>query len=516
MSISLFKDVATLYEKSDSTTITRHRIKHLALGNFCVSLNSFDSMLGELANEDNYWQKFLIPLKRLRFGLCAAPFSKECRFKLISTVAAELQHHLRFCQRLYPDVAGHAFVNLDLLTELLDHPQDPLLDKLLELTDRKQEVAWVIKESRLIPYVEELVAGLNLPSLNVVHPLQLKDLTCYDRLVVIGPSRWFPESVFTAARASQIDILIFDWIKDRWKPQNVFVSSHKSSGPSNRKYIPVEERETGSRWDDIDPETLLLIVDKALSVTSVLNNEGDRDKLEDVEAICVFLEDDWAVFIEASEGAKTLVIDPDEDANNRIARVFTKEIKPGMFILVRTSGGGDYIVPVADKIMGSQAQHAREYQKRWKELLRNYAKRNGLFKTSIDLLDLGSGLANEINVRNWMSPRSIRTRKYNDFLAIMKLIGLGSAAQEYWTIMKRIDHAHHKAGFEIRNLLLEQVKDLNMEVLQKQGKMDFKLSSDDEGGLTAFRVESVLSETLEVPYSRIGQSFKLEEQLWRE
>lgn len=513
MSVSLFKDVVTLYDKSASTIITRHRIEHPALGNFCVGLNSFGSTLGEIAIED-YWQKFLVPLKRLRFGLCAAPFPKEYRFERISTIAGELQHHLRLCQKLYPDFADHAFAILDLLTELLDHPQDPLLDKLLELTGTDQKIAWVIKESRLIPHVEELVAKLNLPRLNIVHPLQLKDLTCYDRLIVIGPSRWFPESVFTAARAGQIDILIFDWIKDRWKPQNVFVSPHKSSGPSSRNYITVEERETSSRWEDIDPESLFIIIDKASSVTSTLN--GDRDEYEDVVAMCMFLEDDWAVFIEASEGAKTLVIDPDEDAGHRIAHILAKEIKPGMFILVRTSGGGDYIVPVADKIMGNQAQQAREYQKRWKDLLRNYAKSNGLFKTSIDLLDCGSDLANEINVRNWMSPRSIRTRKYNDFLAIMRLVGLESAAQEYWTIMKRINRAHHKAGFEIRNLLLEQVKDLNMEILQKQGRMDFKLSSDDEGGLTAFRVESVLPETLEVPYSRIGQPFKLEDQLWRE
>lgn len=512
---SLFHDVMALYEKSSSATIVRHRIKHPTLGKFCVALNYFQAKLSDQASE-NYWQKFLIPLRRLRFGLCAAPFPRDYRHERISTIIRELQYNLQFCSKLYPDLASMALAILELLERLLDDPADPLLNKLLELTNVEKKVAWVIKESRLIPHVEEVVTALDFRNLSVIHPLQLKNPTCYDQTIVVGPSRWFPESVFTAARASQIDILIFDWIRDTWKPQNAFVNPHKSSVLSDRKHIPVEEHETGSRWDDIDAETLLIIVDKALSVTPGLNNEDERDKLEDVEAICVFLEDDWAVFIEASEGAKTLVIDPDEDAGHRIARILAKEIKPGMFILVRTSGGGDYIVPVADKIMGSQAQHAREYQKRWKELLRNYAKRHGIFKTSVDLLDLGSGLANEINVRNWMSPRSIRTRKYNDFLAIMRLVGLEGAAQEYWTTMKRITRAHQKAGNEIRKLLLGQVKDLNLEILQKQGRMDFKLSSDDEGGLTAFRIESVLAETLEVPYSRIGQPFKLEDQLWHE
>jgi len=515
VSASLFQDAVTLYEKNDSTVITRYRIEHPALGKFCISLNDLYSRLYELVSQD-YWQKFLIPLKRLQFGLCAAPFPNDYRFKRISTIVDEMQHHLQFCQKLYPDLASSAFTVLDLLSGILEEPRDPLLGKLLELTSVEQKVAWVIKESRLIPHVEELVAELNLTKLSLVHPLQLKNLTCYDHLIVIGPSRWFPESIFTAPRASQIDILIFDWIKDRWKPQSIFVSPFRPSDSSNRNHLAVKERETGSRWEGIDSESILNIVDKTSSLVSTLKAEWDSDEYENVEAVCIFLEGDLAVLIEANEGAKTLIIDPDEDSNNRIARVFVKDIKSGVFVLVRTGGGGDYIVPVADKIMGDQAPQAREYQKRWKESLRKHVKRNGLLETSIDLLDLGSYLANEINVRNWMSPRSIRTQNYSDFLAIMKLVGFEGKAQEYWSVMNRINRAHNKAGFKIRALLLEQVKDLNMEILQKQGQMHFKVSGDDEAEMTAFRVEGVLSETLEAPYSRIGKPFKLEDQLWHE
>lgn len=515
MAASLFQDVTTIYEKSYSTKIIRHRLEHPALGQFCVSLQTFYSELDDLATHD-YWQKFLIPLKRLQFGLCAAPFSEIYRRNRISTIVDELQYHIRFCPKLYPDLADSAFAILDLLEGLINYPNDPLLEKLLKLTNADQQVAWVIKESRLIPHVEELSDKLKLPKLNIVHPLQLKNRSCYDQIIVVGPSRWFPESLFTAPRASQIDILIFDWVNDRWFPKNVFVSQHGNTNQSTRNYISLEEYETNNRGGDINPETLLTIVDKTSSLSSVLSNDDDWDKYESVEAVCVFLEDDWAVLIEGSEGSKTLVIDPDEDKDNRIVRIPVKAIRSGMFILARTKGHGDYILSVADKIMGTQANKAREYQKHWKELLRNYVRKNDLLKTSIDLLDLGSNLANEINVQNWMSSRSIRTQNYDDFVAIMKLVGLEDQVQEYWAMLKGINRAHLKAGFEIRKLLLEQVKDLNMEVLQKQGKMDFKLSSDDEGRLTAFRVEKILSETLEVSYSRIGQPFKLEDQLWHE
>lgn len=510
----LFDEADIVYEKSISPTITRHRIEYPTLGNFCVGINGFYTQLGDLVTEE-YWKKFLSRLKHIRFCLCAAPLPKDYRFERITAIDKDLHYHLRYCRNLFPDLADQAFSMLNLLRELLDDPKDPLLDKLVELTNSEKKNAWVIKESRLIPCVEELVSELNLGGLNVIHPLQLKNLTCFDKIIFVGPSRWYPESVFTAPRASQLDIVIFDWINDRWEPLNVFVESHKSTGPSNRKYTIIEENEISNRWDDIDPESLLLLFDRSLSVAALFN-KADQDEYENVEAVCVFLEGDWAVFVEVSEGSTTMVIDPDEVPEDRISRVNTEEIKPGIFILVRTSGGGDYIVPVADKIMGKAARQARECQRRWKELLRSCVRRKGLTETSIDLIDCGSNIANEINVRNWMSPRSIGTRKYNDFSAIMKLIGLEKETQEYWTMIKRINRAHHKAGFEIRNLLLDQVKDIQIDVLQKQGKMDFKLSSDDEGGLTAFRVEGLMSESLEVPYSRIGQPFSLEDQLWHE
>ncbi len=509
-----FTDIAYLYEQSSTTKISRHRIEYPTLGKFCVSLTGFCSILDELANEE-YWLKFLIPLKRLRFGLCAAPFSQEYKHHRISSVVEELRCHLRFCVQLYPDLADQAFVVLSTVADLLSENQDPLLDKLVELTNVEQKVAWVIKESRLISHVEEVIAGLRIPGLCVTHPFQLKGLTCYDQIIVIGPSRWFPDYIFTAVRSNQIHILLYDWIRDEWEPEKAFVDPHESSGLSNEKQKSVEEYKTGDGWGSIDADDLSNIVDKVESVMSSLNNKG-RDEYEDVEAICVLLEGDWVVFVEATEGAKALIIDPDEESDDRFSRIFVKDIQPGTFVLVRTSGGGDYIVPMANKFLGSLAQKAREYQNHWKELLRIYVRNRGLFETCIDLIDLGSEIANETNVRNWMSPRSIRTKTSRDFFAIMELVGLKDKKGEYWNMMSHINKAHLKAGFEIRDILLNQVRDLDMEDLQKQGKMDFKLSDDDEGGLTAFRVERVLRERVQVPYSRIGDPFKLEEQLWRE
>ena len=115
-----------------------------------------------------------------------------------------------------------------------------------------------------------------------------------------------------------------------------------------------------------------------------------------------------------------------------------------------------------------------------------------------------------------MSPRSIRTQKFDDFDAIMKLVGLGSQSAEYWQVMDKINVAHQRAGHKVRELLLDQVRDLDVNQLHKQGQMEFKLADSDDGGIIAFRVESLLSDLVSVPYSRIGQPFKLDINLWQE
>ena len=93
----------------------------------------------------------------------------------------------------------------------------------------------------------------------------------------------------------------------------------------------------------------------------------------------------------------------------------------------------------------------------------------------------------------------------------MRLIGLNDDAHKYWKQMELIDRAHRKAGHQIRDLLLKQVSNIDLSELQRQGKMEFKLSDDDEGGLTAFRVEHILPGTVPVSFSHIGFPFRVEQ-----
>ena len=53
-----------------------------------------------------------------------------------------------------------------------------------------------------------------------------------------------------------------------------------------------------------------------------------------------------------------LVIDTSEFGHVQVRRTPVDELEPGMYLLLRTAGGGDYIAPLADRLMGQRAAEA--------------------------------------------------------------------------------------------------------------------------------------------------------------
>ena len=174
--------------------------------------------------------------------------------------------------------------------------------------------------------------------------------------------------------------------------------------------------------------------------------------------------------------------------------------------MLRTGGGGDYIVPIADRILGEKAVKYREIQGQWKALLKKEVDMRGLLAVCIDLLDYGgSKHVNETNLRYWISSRNIRPQDDKDFSAIMKLVGLQDKAMFYQEVANKIEIAHRKAGFRIRKLLIRQVATTNLHEIHKKGYMAFELPESDGGSFTAFRIEYISPNISTVPVSRIGR-----------
>lgn len=502
-----------IYDCSKNLEIIKHVVAHKMLGKFCLSLKKFEYILGKNA-ADPYWKAFLSPLKRYRFELCAAPlFLNRPPSETISGIRSLKNSALR-CKYLFPQFDEHAQDILTQIFSLLELNENPLMDFLDSKvrSDRNADTAILLKESYLVPSAEDVLKSHHvLHRIPLLAPVQLRRGKCYKNLFVIGPARWFPSYVYSAPRAFKLNLVRYGWIKETLRVEPVFISS-KDTKVEPEKSAPEATYVTEEEY--LSSEDLIPKIDWG-SISRKVTGHLSRDAgQEDVDARLFLLEGEKAVFLDNEENSSVLIIDLDEEEKYRVKRIAVNNISPNIYVLLRTSGGGDYIINVADWIMGKEAEGARMLQRRWKTSLRKSVSTSSLLKVSLKLIDLGSSKANEVNVRNWMSYKSIKTWDYNDFAAIMQLVGLGDRAKECWEIMGMIDTAHRKAGHYIRKLLLKKVLESDLDELQRLGKMEFELSEVDSGSLTAFRVRNVSSEIMKAPVSVLGHPFDVKDALW--
>lgn len=518
-----------VYVCADSIKIFDHPVDDAKFKDFVFALSHFRRTLGDLG-DDIYWQRFLGPPSRYRFNISAAPLPLNYLGIRLVESAENLKDHLSHCDSLYPDFTQAANDLSELWTNIVELKNNPLLDaiKYIHNSESDSTTALLIREPRLIPLIEEILSKESeLQDINVLGAAQLCGGDCTSKLIVIGSVSWFPRSIFYAPRSEEIFMVRYSWLGHKLN------LTHSFEGPSlsaNRieeqmiKNFPVEQfLNEHSRMKEvyIDPEEVLPSINwneikRRITLQGAASYSIDGTEPEEVEACLVILEGGLGVLQDAGEGTRITAIEFDENNNLRVVKIPANMVEPGMFLLVRTAGGGELIVPIADAILGEEAYHSREMQKAWKVLLSKAVTSRSIDRIKNDLKKYGSVRASEANIRRWMSYKSIKTEYYSDFLAIMRLVGLEEQAHEYWEAMHVIDSAHRKAGQHIRKLLLNQVLKFNINNLEKVGRIDFKLPETDVGGLSAIRVNDIYIETITAPAYALGHLVDLQGELWQE
>jgi hypothetical protein len=493
---------AEIYDCGSTNVLVRARLSHDRFCAYSLAVRRLIHGLGE-AVSDEVWKPILTPLRRYGFALCAAPlpFNEPT---IQPQDIGKLHSRRDELAMVYPAQAiqlGNTILCLEALIQSNENPYAAwLTDAALQ---NRGDGAVLIRDSRLVPSSErELSRNRATRRLSVITAAQLTRERCFDTIYVLGAARWFPSFVFDAPRANKTELVRYAWIKDIREPSKSFLSA---AAPT-----PEAADEPSEHGESYDAADVLPVVDWR-SIGQKFASAEPQNSLESAEARLVLLEGDRAVFLETADGATVLTIDLDADeSTERLARISTNEVRPGTFLLLRTSGGGDYIVTEADRhFLKERAAEVRKAQQQWKALLRQEVLKDGLLGVSLRLIDLGSSSAEEVNVRNYMSPRSIRTRAPDDFQAIMRLVGLGGEWQAYWDMMGEIDHAHRLAGHFIRRQLLHNLEGLDLTELERVGSMDITLPEVDAGGLTAFRVLDVSPDTQLVGNHSLGHLFEL-------
>ena len=506
--------VNSIYRLSGQASLSSHVIYHEGFLRFCRAVSRFTQ---ELPDESarSFWFPFLNPMKRYRFMTMAAPvpFNGSQAFS-VRHVKDMLDKLLVRAGTVYPDIQKKAFELLNAYNGLSQSSENPLLEGILSLLgDASWKASLLVKDSSLVAGAESIVkATPALRNVEILVPEMLRGDAYYRLLFVVGPARWFPDYVFTAPRAEAVHQVTYRWIKDGLPPKRVFTQNVDEAGAAIQHDESAEQAVGEIRPEDLlRAEDVLPTIDlRSLVAGFAQQSQGLEHAVEDVDARLHVLEAGKLVFLEEGEDNRVLVIDLEGlrgDGSRLLKRIPVSLLEVGMFVLLRTSGGGDYIIPVADRIMGENSSDWRGKQSYWKGLLKERVAATGLGKACEMLQQHGCLHASEVNVRHWMSERSLKTRDVADFEAIMRFIGLGGKAKEYWEVASAIERAHLKAGQHIRQLLLKQVLAADLRQLERLGKLDFGLPDADGGSLTAFRVKQILPGTFKVSPARIGDVF---------
>jgi len=408
---------------------------------------------------------------------------------------------------MYPQLVAPVRQVIDLLEILSSTKDSPLLDAASAVigNDLSDSFAIVLCETRLMAALPSIL--LRVPALKgarVVTQQHLCGTVWYDQLLLFGAPSWYGDHVFQAPRTRQIDVFRYSWLSGKVVAKGLFTAP-LGEGPTPED--DASDEVSGDVLDvgDVLPPAWLADLSFADLARHAEGEAEDDFSRETVRARPFLLEGDHFVFLEAEDNATALVLDLGEDEEDRHQRLPVDDISAGMYVLLRAAGGGDYVVAVADGLLGTIKMEVRTMQYEWKARLRGLVRESTLLEVSLRLLDLGSQKANENNVRHWMWGRSIRPNDPADFDAIMNLVGLRAEKDRYWLAMKAIDVAHLQAGQVIRRALLAQVRKADLSALERDGSMEFDLPGGDTGRMIASRVIQVGRDTVEISSSRVGR-----------
>jgi hypothetical protein len=507
MQNSLITQADEIYRYSQESNPKYRNIEYPELFVYTKNLSFFFNNLGDI-QKDDYWKERKRRLRKLAFLFTSAPLDKAFLLKKINTVISFLEIDVINCKKLYPVYAAKYEILLENIKAILATELEVMklhLDDVIETLEGS--IAVLIKDTRVIPIIEKIYSNQNI---YVISINSLRHNITYDNIIVVGSASvwWFPDFIFSSPRAKNIYVVKFRWMKDSWQPKTVFPNPIISTD----EVRVILENDVSNEHDEyIDPELLLPIIDFSSIMTSAWKQAEEENELEHVEAIIGHLENDQIVFLDYSDSSTIRIIDI-EDEEKPVKKTRVKELTSEMFLLLKTSGGGDYIVPLANKILGDNFTALRDTQKRWKNCLRKKENEKGIDWLVNEFVSRGCSIANPINLRNWMSYRSIKTSQFLHFKIIIEVIGLQEQAQDIWNQMSLITQAHIKAGRHITKLLLMMARETDLDELMRLGIMEFELPDKDAGSITAYRIKALSDrhKTVLVSPTKIGIPLDLE------
>ena len=503
-------EVDRVYACSSEARIHVASVSHSGLAAFSYALRCLDRSLGDIG-DDRIWEWIIRFLRRYRFNICASPLPFDHPAVRSEDYEQRLSQ-IKSTLAAYPSQALLGHEVLKCLESLYSVSKNPLLVEFLRLRQADPKLALLLKESRLIGAVDEYLQSIGFES-TIISPSELRQHAVYDQLVIIGAPQWYPSYVIDSPRAATLTFLNFDSVKGDWNWTPTLVNAVVLEPLRSRQVklasISYSQKNEGTEQDDIYPVVRLeKIEERTLASSTVGAGRGLDGRL-------VLLDNGYAVFISAQAETKVFSIDLDADIEYQVTQKFVRDLVPGSYILLRASGGGDYVSDVADALLGENASRLRETQARWKQMLRDHIEEFGIELVAEELERLGATKATPGNVNNWISPGFIRQQAPEDLLAVLELICWVGEPDRLIQEMDAIRRAHIHAGKLIRKELIDLIQQEDLGDLTRLGHQEFQLNSGS-GCLAGFRILEILQTVLPVPGNRLLVPFQWEDEQWPE
>ena len=472
-----------------------------------LEINFWDEYLHSLSWINWYWTNSVTPLNIIEADL-------KLRIDSVKSFTESLD-----------DERANKFTNLNEIINKIEvitkNTSAPLIDEIIEHIDPQSNVCFLANNLNALSSIENKITKSR--RWRALQPTKLRSDHVFDEMIIFGQINSFIgtkfidnslEFLLTSPRAKKIYWSHYEWVYSNWEPINYLEGSNPETRPLSYNaeiFSSIKKkRESAFSESSIIPA---INEDKILQrIKSNIEKEDIQDEESIEEAHCFILSqkqngNNLAAYILEDDKAK-VIDDFNGDGTLDIEDVNPEQVGIGMYILKRMEGvDRDIIEDIADDTMGEKSIHLRSLQKKWRSALRKKIEDTSeefvikeLKKDGITFIDKGT-------LRRWTT-ETIKPRSDEHFFILLKFLSLQDEFTEISEGMKIIGKAHVEAGQKIGKLLKEKINEMSIKDFSGEVQVDFNLLGDKFGTISAFKVETKLSELLSVPRNWGGWGVK--------
>lgn len=385
---------------------------------------------------------------------------------------------------------------IESLNEVIEEKVNPIgqvVCKILEIFQGSSVIAlhYGHQKLRTSEYFESL--GFHV---EVVQSSQIRRIDIVDNLILVGPPKFFDDSIWSAPCAKSIQVVQYPQGEPLPKTDGLFGSD---AGLFERKIT-----ETGvssfTRKIELFNETDELMDSVTRYVRGHSVNHGSG---ETIEAILIALAGNHGVWTELDESNYLLCVEADRYGNGQIIKKQIMEISPGDFLLLREGESDpDYIREIANSKFG--AKKYRKNQTEWKIALNNAVLTAGGLSAANSILSTYG--ARVFNLKYWIG-KGIGPGSLRDFEAVCRFSNLSINVASRYGEIEKIRSAHQKAGSFIRKELQKNLLSSGIDELMETGYQSYEV--EELGKIAAFEVKYKDDQISKVLVSHLDRPFTM-------